>query len=210
MLRRFPFNNITFHIKLPNHGHLGIYSTRIKAPISLRRLCALLGRRSGMSSTETTKETPKKVYKTPNYNFDLSSCRICGGVGDPSHRKNLFKTQNQALLKIAEHLCEHPIVRDSGLPHLLCRPCERRLNNCLELQKVIQKTEDGIRQRQAGGTRVKRCIDVSPSISKPPKSRASSTSLTVSKSTAPTARQSLSFGLNVPETPGKEVRTLFY
>ena len=121
-----------------------------------------------------SKETPEKVYRSVDSAIDLSSCRLCRAIGDPSHRKNLFKPSNRALLRIAEVLCGYPIVQDSSLPHLVCRPCERRLNNCLELQKVIQKTEESLQQRQSGSIRVKRCVSVSPSISRPQKSRLSS------------------------------------
>ena len=148
----------------------------------------------------SSKETPNKVYRSLDSNIDLSSCRLCRAVGDPSHRKNLYKPSNRDLLKIAEVLCGYPIVQDSRLPHLVCRPCKRRLNNCLELQKVIQKTEQSLQQSKSGTTRVKRCISVSPSISRPQKSRLSS-----SKSPA---RTSLSFNVGQEESsvnPDKEV-----
>ncbi len=89
----------------------------------------------------SSKETPKKVYRAfEDSAIDPSSCRLCRAVGDAGHRKNIFKPSNQALLKIAEQLCGHPIVQDSSLPHLLCRPCEHRLNHTLEFQKVIVET----------------------------------------------------------------------
>ena len=97
-----------------------------------------------------SKETLKKVYRSVDSAIDLSYCRLCCAIGDPSYRKNLFKPSNRALLRIAEVLCGYRIVQDPRLPHLVCRPCERRLNNCLELQKVIQKTEESFQQRQSG------------------------------------------------------------
>ena len=54
----------------------------------------------GMSS----KETPKKVHRSLDSGIDLSACRVCRAVGDPSHQKNLFKPANHNLFKIAEQL----------------------------------------------------------------------------------------------------------
>ena len=62
-----------------------------------------------------SKETPKKVYRSVDSAIDLLSCRLCRAIGDPSHRKNLFKPSNWALLRIAEVLCGYPIVQDSSL-----------------------------------------------------------------------------------------------
>lgn len=129
----------------------------------------------------TSKETPKKVYRALNPAIDPSSCRLCRAVGDASHRKHLFRPSNRALLKIAEQLCGHPIVQDSSLPHLLCRPCERRLKNALEFQKVLLKS-NAIYQETS---RVKRCVDISPSSQRPPKTRP--------VSSTPSAKTSLSF-----------------
>ncbi len=137
----------------------------------------------------SSKETPKKVYRAfTDSAIDPSSCRLCRAVGDAGHRKNIFKPSNQALLKIAEQLCGHPIVQDSSLPHLLCRPCERRLNHTLEFQKVIVETEKLFQQRQLS-VRVKRCIDVSPSVSRQPKSLSRRNT-----DTRPSSRTSLDFG----------------
>jgi hypothetical protein len=130
-----------------------------------------------------SKETPKKIYRTsvsPNC-IDPASCRLCRTVGDTSHRKDIFKPSNRELLKIAEHLHSHNIAPDPSLPSQVCRPCECRLKNCLEFHKVILATQEGFK-RQLGDTQVKRCIDVLPSISRPPKS---------TRSTKPPARTSL-------------------
>ena len=102
---------------------MDIYSLRIKVHISLLAACR--------------KKHKKKVYRSADSTIDLSSCRLCRAIGDPSHRKNSFKPSNRALLRIAEVLCGCSIVQDSSLPHLVCRPCKQRLNNCLELQKRV-------------------------------------------------------------------------
>ena len=130
----------------------------------------------GMAS----KETPKKIYgaSVSDICIDPASCRLCRSVGDLIHRKDIFKPSNHALLKIAEQLYGHNIAPDPILPRKVCRPCERRLKNCLEFQKVISETQEVFQQRQPGDTRVKRCVDVSPSISRPPKSRLKSSART--------------------------------
>ena len=112
--RCFLRNTIKFRIKLQYHELMAIYCSRIRlkfhcARIRLKFHCAQMA----------SKETPKKVYRSLDSNIDLSSCRLCGAVGDPSHQKNLFKRSNQALLRIAKQLCGHPLVQDSSLPHLL-------------------------------------------------------------------------------------------
>ena len=138
----------------------------------------------------SSKETPKKVYSTVESNVDLSSCRFCGAVGDASHRKNIFKPLNQHLLKIAEKICGHPILNELGFPHLMCRLCERRLKNTIsriDFQKVMVEAEQSFRERQTTLTRFKRCVEVSPSVQQPLKSRA------VTTRPAPSARISLSF-----------------
>ena len=53
-----------------------------------------------------SKETPKKVYRSVESAIDLSSCHLCCAIGDPSHRKNLFKPSNRALLRIAERIVD--------------------------------------------------------------------------------------------------------
>ncbi len=139
----------------------------------------------------TSKETPKKVYRATNSSIDSSACRLCRAVGDTSHHKNIFKPSNRALLETAEQICGHSIVYEVNLPHLICRPCERRLNNTMDFQKVILETEQSFHQSESSQVRFKRCVDVSPSISPPPRSRLLTTSS--AHSARPSARTSLSF-----------------
>ena len=70
----------------------------------------------------------KKVYKSLG-NTSSSCCRLCKSVGDTSYCKNLFGKGNRALLATAEIIYSSPLIQDKTLPHLLCRPCERRLKN---------------------------------------------------------------------------------
>ena len=134
----------------------------------------------GMAS----KETPKKVYSTVESIIDPTPCRFCRAVGDASHRKNIFKPLNKHLLRIAEQICGNTIAKESGLPHLVCRPCERRLKNTIEFQKVILEAEQSFRERQSN-------LDVSPSVPQPPRSRLATAG------TAPSARIALSFDSTV-------------
>jgi hypothetical protein len=147
---------------------------------------SLQGNVLGMAS----KETLKKIYRASvsDICIDPASCRLCRSVGDLIHRKDIFNPSNRALLKITEQLYGHNIAPDPILPRKVCRPSERRLKNCLEFQKVISETQEVFQQRQSGDARVKRCVDVSPSISRPPKSRLK-----------PSARTSLTSAFGVRE-----------
>ena len=73
-------------------------------------------------------ETLKKLYAASS--SATSSCSHCKAVGDAANCKNLFDKANCKLLVAEEEI----IVTFRGayyslLPHLLCRPCERRLKN---------------------------------------------------------------------------------
>ena len=122
-------------------------------------------------SQMASKETPKKGYISFMSNIDPKSCRLCRSLGDSSHRTNLFKSTNQELLKIAEHLYGHALRKDPGLPSLVCRPCERRLKHAIDFRNVISKTQQDFEKSKTTEIRTKRLVDVSPSIQKPSKSR---------------------------------------
>ena len=51
-----------------------------------------------------------------------------------------------------------------GLPHLVCRPCERRVNNAIQLRNVIANTQQLLRNH----LHENRCVEVSLSVNKPP------------------------------------------
>lgn len=114
-----------------------------------------------------SKGTPTKIYKkttlsTPN----ISRCRLCNTVQDSKHCKNLFSTANEAILQRAELIYGENIPQVHGFPHLICRPCERRLNNAISFKNVITETQKLLRK----DARLKRCIEFSPSvIGQPPK-----------------------------------------
>lgn len=149
----------------------------------------MLHSQAHFSAVMSSKETPTKAYRASNLSVDSSSCRLCRAIGDPNHRKNLFNSSNRDLLRTAEQICGHSIVYDANLPHLLCRPCERRLKNVIALQRIIVETEQSF--RQSSQTRFKRLIAVSPSISQPPRSRQATS--TAATSVRHSARTSLSF-----------------
>ena len=129
------------------------------------------------------------------------ACRLCRSIGDANHRKNLFNKLNEELLRIVEQLCGHPLLRDPSLAHLLCRPCERRLKHIKEFREVVRKTQIEFRQQQPCETRVKRCLEVSPLASQPPRSRL--------HTSGPSARTSLNFAVQDPSSINKEVLKLF-
>ena len=109
-----------------------------------------MSQRSGRISQA---QTPKKTYKSSSAN--LSCCRLCRSTTE-IHFKNLFATSNRPLLSAAEQIYGQSLKKDE-LPHLLCRPCERRLKNFKEFKVKITETQDSFQ-------RVKRCIEVSPSV----------------------------------------------
>jgi hypothetical protein len=76
----------------------------------------------------------------------------------------LFKDSNREILRSAESVYGDEFQRDNALPHLICRPCERRVNNFITFKNIICETQRSLRE----DIRVKRCIELSPSVSKPP------------------------------------------
>ena len=81
-------------------------------------------------------KTPKKVHKSVGEN--VSNCRhLCKSFSDVSHRTNLFGKGNRALLAAAENIQGNPLLCSESLPHLLCRPCKRRLNNFIDFKSTI-------------------------------------------------------------------------
>lgn len=113
----------------------------------------------------------KKVIYRDGFEGNTGLYRLCRSIGDVNHRKTLFNKLNEELLSIVEQLCGHPLLPDPSLLHLLCRPCERRLKNIKEFREVVRKTQNEFRQQQPCDTRVKRCLELSPSASQPPRSR---------------------------------------
>ena len=92
-----------------------------------------------MSSRHPT-ETPKKVYKASQY-VDVSCCRLCKSVGGTSHWQNLYGKGNQRLLAVAKELYGNALPQSEFLPHLLCRPCERRLNNFRVFKSMLSESQ---------------------------------------------------------------------
>lgn len=139
-------------------------------------------------------QTPKKVYKSSG----SSCCRLCKSVGGTSSWKNLFGKGNRALLATAEIIYGSPLIQDKALPHLLLRPCERRLKNFENFRVVIKES-------QSSFERVKRYIEILPSLTRTlPKSAKA-------KDSANSRRRELCFQsrtdrVNTPQSSsGKEV-----
>ena len=86
-------------------------------------------------------------------------CRLCGSVNDFKYCKNLFKKSNEELLAAAEAVYGGTLPRNELRPHLLCRPCERRLNNFKAFRAMIIKSQSRFQRSDT----VKRCIETSPS-----------------------------------------------
>ena len=92
-----------------------------------------------------SKETPKKFYKKKNRRpifRVIAIYRLCNSVADPKHSKNLYRRQsetNQTILRNAEIIFVGELRQESGFPHQICAPCERRLNNAIQFRKLEQK-----------------------------------------------------------------------
>ena len=110
-----------------------------------------------------SKDTPKKLYKKREESTVTSRCRLCNRIADPGHSKNIYRRQNQTILRNAEIVYGGNLPQDSNLPHLICAPCERRLNNFIQFKKVITDTQREIQE----SVRTKQCVEISPSISRP-------------------------------------------
>ena len=106
---------------------------------------------------ERRKETPKKLY--PKFSLESDSkCRLCGTVCDKKYCKNIFLKKNESLRRVAEIVNAGTLPCEDGLPSLLCRPCERRLDNFNKFRKIVSEVQSGL-------IRKKRCINESPSAS---------------------------------------------
>ena len=102
--------------------------------------------------------TPVKVYGKAK---SKSTCRLCCSVCDPQYAKNIYHERNVGLLSLAEHLFSTKLVNADYLPHLLCRPCERRLINLGKFRDVVCKSQHSLVQK-------KRCsVEMSPSLPAP-------------------------------------------
>ena len=88
--------------------------------------------------------------------------RLCNVVANPLYSKNLFRDLNRAILRSTEAIFGGELTPDSNLPHLICRPCERRLNNFSQFKSITEM----LRLLQQD-VRSKRCSELSPSVAKP-------------------------------------------
>ena len=83
-------------------------------------------------------------------------CRRCCGIYDLKHTKNLYRRANVQLLSLAEYVYRGKLPNEDSLPHLLCRPCERSLDNFKNFQNTIKGNQHSMTQKN-------RCIESSPS-----------------------------------------------
>ena len=109
-----------------------------------------------------SKSTPKKVYKNTSTE-NISRCRLCNGVQDPRHCKNLFNKKNQVILKNVASILGEDLPHVDGFPSLICRPCERRVSNTISFKNLISETQKSLLK----DSRSKRCVEISPSVLRP-------------------------------------------
>ena len=101
------------------------------------------------------KETPVKVYGKTVSNSN-SMCRLCCGIYEPKYTKNLYHKGNVELLCYAETIYGGKLPNEDCLPRLVCRPCERRIENFKKFRNVVCENQKSMLQK-------KRCIVISPS-----------------------------------------------
>jgi hypothetical protein len=110
-----------------------------------------------------SKSMPKKFYKKSSGSTENSSrCRLYNGVQDQKHSKNLFNKTNEKILNNVELINGENLLHVDGFPNLICRPCERRLNNTITFKNIISETQKSLKK----DSRSKRCPEVSPSIAR--------------------------------------------
>jgi hypothetical protein len=110
-----------------------------------------------------SKGTTKKLYqKQTESTGNISRCRLCNSVTDSKYSRNLFRDCSKVN---AERIYGRELLYSESLPHLICAPCERRLNNAIKFRDVIEETQRALQEN----VRSKRCVDVSPSVAKPPR-----------------------------------------
>lgn len=147
-------------------------------------------------STGNIQQTPKKI-STSSSTANISCCRLCKSVGDVSCSKNIYAKGNRALLAAAEDVYGRPLRQDKLLPHLLCRPCERRLKNFMSFKTVISESQSSFET-------VKRCTEISPSVQR--------TSAKSARESERRSRRGLNFDCSEPtrSSSGKEVNNFMF
>ena len=116
--------------------------------------------------------TPKKSYAL--------SVKLLQIVRFSQRRQTLFKKATEELLALAKAVFGGTLQRHELMPHLVCRPYERPLNNFRAFKTMITESQSHF-QRSERQERV-RCIEVSPSAPR-----------TLKSAKAGTARRGLSF-----------------
>ena len=112
----------------------------MKCPV-LSNLDPFVSLISPMASKD--KNTPQKLYKKQKESTVSSRCRLCNRISDPGHSKNIFRLQNQAILRTTEIVYGSNLPQDSNLPHLICAPCKRRL---LTLRKLSSRHHESFKR----------------------------------------------------------------
>lgn len=105
------------------------------------------------SFTCNSKQTPKKNCKS-SVPVDICSCQLCRAAGDR------LWSSNRALLADAEDICGHTLKQDDNLlPHLIRREHERRIKNFGAFKSLVTGSQKSFE-------RVKRCTEISPSVTR--------------------------------------------
>ena len=86
---------------------------------------------------------------------------------DERHSKDLFGSANCNILNNMQGLYGNVLGLDNALPHLICRPCERRLDNPAKFKNLIEETQKSLESE----FRSKHVLDTSPSVAQPSKTK---------------------------------------
>ena len=105
---------------------------------------------NGTKKGNTEKSTQENVCEHGMY------MSLCCGVYDPKHTKNIYHKANVKLLALAETVFGDKLLNEDYLPRLLCRPCERKLDNFSKFKNMVCENQTSMMKK-------KRCLNISPS-----------------------------------------------
>ena len=138
---------------------------------------------------ETHEETPKKT------NARSSVCRLCGGCYE-SHCMCRILNKTDVCVKIKE-ICKINVTKDDNLSKMMCKNCKKFVIKLCAFVEKCQKMQVGIEQCCS----VKRCVDLSSSVTIPPSKR-----LSVSAHQQPCFVKKTLFLCKTTSTPSKSTQ----
>ena len=120
-------------------GHCKAYQITYPDMCSCASVSKLIYRSNGFQGNP---DISVSIFEFFNRFVRLPTVQSCWGHTSPQEYIQAFKSSF------------HSIVYEANLPHLVCRPCERRLNNSRDSQKVILETEQHFTKVKPGSNAV--------------------------------------------------------